>query len=156
MSKKFKKANSFANDMAKIETWTLTAFKARMSKRFGAATLAKMDVSVVKPVLYNFAHDVTIQIEALIFGQKMPLEYKAAMLVPSNWWQHLVDDHFPEWYKKKFPVKHKTVVTTVTFNHWALLPKFNKIPPGEEIQMFTEPYYDTPKFPDNDPYNRTK
>lgn len=147
---KLPKAKSFASDMAKIETWTLTALKTRMSKRFGAATLAKMDVSVIKPILYNFANDITMQVEALIFGQKMPLEYKASMLVPSNWWQHLVDDHFPEWYKKKFPVKRKTVFTTVTFDHWALLPKFNKIPPGEEIQMFTEPYHDEPKIPEDE------
>lgn len=33
---------------------------------------------------------------------------KLTLDVPSSWWQHLKQDCFPVWYKKKWPVKYIT------------------------------------------------
>lgn len=132
--------------IAEYETYTLKSLKVAFAKRFGAAALAKTRVEF-QYGLDHLTDEVRVQIETKIFGQQMPQEYMVSMLVPKNWWQHLVDDHFPYWWKQRWPVKHKEVYRNVMFNHWALLPKFDKIPPGEEIIMFTEPYFDEAETP---------
>jgi len=34
--------------------------------------------------------------------------------VPASWWDHLKQDHFPEWLKQRWPVRFRTIVYTHT------------------------------------------
>ena len=118
-----------------------------MARRFGAATVEKTQVEF-QYLLDQFCDEVRVKMETEIFGLDQPTSYPVGTLVPKNWWEHLKDDHFPEWWKKRWPVQHKEVWRDVTFNHWALLPGFDKVPPGYEIQMYTVPYLEPPEEPD--------
>jgi len=137
---------SEADKMQEYETYTLKSLRVQLAKRFGKATIDKSTVEF-QYNLDRFMDEVRVRIESYIFGVDMPTTYTVSILVPETWWQHLKDDHFPEWWKRKWPVKYKSVFRDVVFNHWALLPGFDKVPPGYEIQMFTEPYFDNPEKP---------
>jgi len=129
-----------------FETYVLKKIKIAMSKRFGKTALHYLKVQV-DDYANNLAEEVTLRFETGLFGQKMPETYPIELLIPKNWWEHLKDDNFPTWWKRKWPVQYKTVYSDVTFDHWGLLPKFDKIPPGEEIVMHTIPYFEPPKIP---------
>jgi hypothetical protein len=140
--------NSKADKIEEYRTYTLKSLKVQLAKRFGAATLEKTSVEF-EYLLDKFVDDVHVRVTSYIFGVDMPTTYTVSVLVPKTWWEHLKEDHFPEWWKRKWPVQYKEVYRDVTFNHWALLPGFDKVPPGYEIQMFTEPYFDDPTKEDN-------
>ena len=148
MAKKLIKAHSTYDDkVRKLETITLKSIKFAMRKKFGRAVIENTSVEILRDEFERFSQSVIMQMESSIYGQKMPMEHQISMLIPATWWHHLVDDHFPKWYRRWFPVKRKEVYRTFTLDHWALLPKFDKVPPGEEIQMFTETYFDEPEIP---------
>jgi hypothetical protein len=129
-----------------FETYVLKKIKVAMSKRFGKTALHYLKVQV-DDYAGDLADEVTLRFETELFGQQMLQTYPIELLVPKNWWQHLKDDHFPEGWKRRWPVQYKSVFSDVTFDHRALLPKFDRIPPGEEIVMFTAPYWEDPKIP---------
>ena len=134
------------------ETYTLKSLKVQLAKRFGKATLEKTQVEF-EHLLDHFADEVQVRITSHIFGQELPTTYQVSVMIPKNWWEHLKETYFTEWWERRWPVKYKNVYRDVVINHWALLPKFDKIPPGYEIQMFTEPYFDTPAPPDTEDIN---
>ena len=135
-----------ADKMQEYQTYTLKSLKVQLAKRFGLATLEKTQVEF-EHTLDRFVDEVRVRVTTYIFGVDMPITHQVSILVPKTWWEHLKDDHFPKWWKKRWPVLHKRVWRNVVFNHWALLPGFDKVPPGYEIQMFTVPYFDEPELP---------
>jgi len=52
---------------------------------------------------------------------------------PSNWFEHLKQDHFPKWFTDRYPVKYTTKVIKLTGK--AMYP--NHRPP----QGYDKPYY---------------
>jgi len=138
-----------ADKIQGYETYTLKSLKVRLGRRFGAATLAKTSVEF-EHILDAFADEVDVRITSYIFGLQQPTTYTVEVLVPKNWWEHLKETYFTEWWERRWPVQYKTMFRDVTFDHWALLPGFDKIPPGYEIQMYTTPYFDDPAPPDGE------
>ena len=136
---------STADKMQEYQTYTLKSLKVQLAKRFGRAMIEKTSVEFEYGLDY-FVDEVQARITSYIFGVDMPTTYTVEVLVPKNWWEHLKDAHFPDWWKKKFPVEYKSMFRDVVFNHWALLPGFDKVPPGYDIQMFTVPYFDEPEI----------
>lgn len=135
-----------ADKIQEYQTYTLKSLKVQLARRFGLAMLEKTSVEF-EHHLDHFADEVNVRVTSYIFGVDMPTTYQVSILVPKTWWEHLKDDKFPDWWKRKWPVKNKSVWRDVIFNHWALLPGFDKVPPGYEIQMFTVPYFDEPALP---------
>ena len=62
---------------------------------------------------------------------------------PSDWKQAFKEQHFPEWLKKRYPVKYKSITETVKFTAYNLYPNFPALMPGrctESVQHITKTF----------------
>ncbi len=58
--------------------------------------------------------------------------------LPTSWWQHLKRDYFPEWFKRKWPVKETehTVKLKVEFERYATYPEADIEMPNRFGEMY--------------------
>jgi hypothetical protein len=87
----------------------------------------------VKPLDFsNYAKGLLLEIRKYVWSQKLESKtVKLEIKVPTSWWQHLKQDHFPQWAVKKWPVRYKTESKSYQFDVKALFP---------ELQMNTPPH----------------
>lgn len=109
----------------------------RFSRIFGRYTLEKMRVDA-NPSEDSIFDGLEVKVTMGILGQSKTQIYAVEMEVPDGWWNQLKYDRLPSWIQRISPIKWKTIEREFALDHWALLPKFDKVPPGEEVVMFTD------------------
>lgn len=59
---------------------------------------------------------IEIEIEREFLGRRIIEDKEVTLHVsyPKNWFEHFKEEKFPNWLKKRFPVKYKTVKETKT------------------------------------------
>jgi len=129
--------NSTSDKAPEFETYILKPLRIRFSQVFGRYTLEKMKVDT-NPLLNHVMDAFELQITTNILGQSRTQIYSVEINVPDGWWEQFKFQHLPSWWQHRWPIKWKTVKRKFALDHWALLPKFDKVPPGEEVVMFTQ------------------
>ena len=65
-------------------------------------------------------------------------EAEVGVDAPATWWDMLVEDHFPEWWKARWPVRHKRITRTV----WARYEQQVRVCPHSDIAWPDERHLD--------------
>ena len=130
-----------ASDKAQeLEHIILQPLKVRFGKIFGRYTLENTRVDV-NPFLHRYMDEVELQITTNILGQSHKQTYVVTVDVPNTWRDQFLHEMRWKWLSRQLqrvsPIRWRYVFREVTFNHWALLPEFDKLPPGEEVVLFT-------------------
>lgn len=77
-----------------------------LAQRVTAGYMERIKVDVDMDWLLG---DMVIRFEKELLGEIVGTQEHTVMVdVPSSWWQHLKEDHFPQWYVRRWPVLHKT------------------------------------------------
>lgn len=50
-----------------------------------------------------------IELKKEVFGRCLEVEERSCVSVPASGWQHLKQDYFPRWFKRRWPVKMKAI-----------------------------------------------
>jgi len=124
------------------DTIVLKPLRVRLQQVFGRYTIKKARFSM-EPCLEHIADEIALRVELDILGQKHKQTYTVEVMVPNTWRDQLLFEMKWIWLSNLLqrirPIKWKAVEREVTFDHWILYHKFDKIPPGEEYVMFTQP-----------------
>lgn len=142
--------SSQSDSVPEIEKIILKPLRVRFSKIFGRYALEKMRVGVY-PLPDHIFDELEVQITMNILGQPKIQTYTVEMEVPDGWWNQLKYDHLPSWVQRISPLRWKTIKRDFVLNHMALLPKFDKVPPGEEVVLFTDIPSDEPGITNTTP-----
>jgi hypothetical protein len=67
-----------------------------------------------------------------VLGEKLEKKKVVVFQYPNGWWQAFKLQFFPVWLLKRFPVKYKVERIIVSFEEYALYPKFPKVLPPQE------------------------
>lgn len=119
----------------KVKEVALNVLRMRLQRRLGKYSFKSVSIDILASQL---AEDAAFEISVKILGQPNVQEYRVPYQFPKNWWQHLRMTILPTWWLEKHPVKMETVYETVSFNHMALLPKWDMFPKGQEIVMCSQ------------------
>ena len=66
-----------------------------------------------------------VTLRSFVWGEGVQADtYTVEFTFPATWWQHFKAKHFPEWLKKKFPVKTETLKRHIAIERKAVFPKF--------------------------------
>ena len=125
-----------------LGTVTYKPLRVRFQQIFGRYTIEKAKYSM-EPFMEHIADEIALRIELEILGQENIQTYSVEVDVPNTWRDQFLREMRWKWLsgllQRIRPIKWRTVTRDVTFNHWMLLPKFDKVPPGEEYVMVTQP-----------------
>jgi len=125
-----------------LSTATFKPFKIRLSQSFGRYTLEKSHFTL-EPFMEHVAHEMMLKVELYVLGQENIQTYEVVFDVPNTWRDQFLYEMRWVWLSRQLqrirPIKWRAVKREITFSHWALLPKFDKAPPGMEYTMFTQP-----------------
>jgi hypothetical protein len=94
--------------MGSVKQYKLEGFPLAVSKAFTRQGLASLASNASLTVRENYVLDelvYTLKVY-LLKRSTEPLEV-AVEMEPINWYEHLKRDHFPEWFKRRWPVKCK-------------------------------------------------
>lgn len=70
------------------------------------------------------AEYMAMELRAYVLARKQVDEYHNAVLeVPATWWQHLKQDYFPEWYKRRWPIRFTKMVKRFRFERYDTYPE---------------------------------
>lgn len=106
-----------------INSTILEKVKFGMVTRFSEELLHNTEISISSLIADEF----NVRFAASILGQKRVIKEKVCYEFPANWFQWLVNDHFPKWYKKRFPVKTEYFYKDVEITASALFPELKPI-----------------------------
>ena len=56
---------------------------------------------------------IVLQLKKAVHGTEMERETVSTVQVPASWWQHWKRDCAPRWFRRRFPVKTRTIETKV-------------------------------------------
>jgi hypothetical protein len=91
-----------------------------------------------------YDNELLYALHTLIPAENMKEEtYTLTVKCPFDWKQAFKEQHFPEWLKKRYPVKYKEIKETVKFTAYSLYPKFPALMPDrsmDSIQHITKSY----------------
>jgi hypothetical protein len=118
-----------------IERITFENLKVRLLSRIGPYTLDSLRVGVISNIL---AEGLVAELDMKILGQKNSHEYEVSFQMPKNWWQHLRQTVLPGFWLKKCPVKKKIIKKYFKFDHYSLLPKWERRI-NQNVVMYSQP-----------------
>ena len=76
------------------------------------------------------------QIQAWLVGGKIPSEPQIKIVRwPDGVWQMFKQLHFPEWFKRKFPVRWHTEQFVIQTNHYFVCPHLVTDPQSRHVQF---------------------
>ena len=107
-----------------------------------------MNVSYMVPIdnflvttrIDEISNRLAIQLKQSFYSEDLGpvvLQEERTILVPINWWNHLVEDCMPVWYKKYFPVKFSNIkipkIMSPSFS--VAYPEYNGIKNGGQAYI---------------------
>jgi len=110
--------NSKSDQAPQIVTQTFEAIKLQCYQDIGKYMFTSTELKIEDHI-----RGALIKLRAYVLGQHNYQKYKVVVAVPKNWWEHLKQDHFPQWYVHRYPVQTKPVSREITFDHMQLFPK---------------------------------
>jgi len=104
--------------------------KATLSDFPGVAETAKVEFIKTQTV------NMLAQIRAWLVGGKIPSEpqYKVVQW-PDGAWQMFKENHLPEWFKRKFPVRWHHEQFVIQTNHYFVCPHVVTDPQARHVQF---------------------
>ena len=124
-----------------IEKHVLDLLVCEKSLDLGGFTAQNLRVDVIEGLYDN---ELLCSLHTLIPAENMKEEtHTFRAKYPSDWKQAFKEQHFPEWLKKRYPVKYKRITETVKFTAYNLYPKFPALMPSrcaESVQHITKTF----------------
>jgi hypothetical protein len=110
-----------------IKTHILTLLSCEKGFNLGGFAVQNLTVERISGLLN---HELMYSLHTLIPAEKMKEEsHTFIMKYPRNWKEAFKKEHFPEWLKKRYPVKYMERTETVKFTAYNLYPRFPAIYP---------------------------
>lgn len=108
--------------LEKVDIHTLTLLACEKSFDMGKFALQTLTVERVKSL---FEDELEYAMRALVPAENV-YEKTDTLRVeyPSNWKEAFKEEHFPNWLKKRFPVKYKRETKTIKFTAYDIYPDF--------------------------------
>lgn len=133
----FIKTNKTVEEV-EAETIVLKNLTFAMSYYLGDYAVSKTRMKIENIIPYD---GIAFRFSTKIMGKEKHKTYHRTVKLPATWWQQFKLEKFPDFLLKRFPVKTKRKKFYFKFNHMALFPKLNRIPPNEELRVsyLTEP-----------------
>jgi len=104
-----------------FETITLQGIRFAMEHRLSGETLRP---DHFKQTVHEFAHQVVIRTNFIVFGQQGPDETIGFEIrYPADWWQHFRQRWCPRWIIRRWPLKFKVESQTVQLSKYVFYPK---------------------------------
>ena len=115
----------------------------------GDFTAQNLRVDVIEGLYDN---ELLCSLHTLIPAENMKEEtHTFRAKYPSDWKQAFKEQHFPEWLKKRYPVKYKSITETIKFIAYNLYPNFPALMPGRcvgSVQHITKTFERYEEDPD--------
>ena len=84
----------------------------------------QLPYNITSEVFTDVIGETHVRLRTYVYTEKKSSQVSVDVIVPANWWQHLVDSTFPNWYKRRFPVKTKTITETKRVHFDVFYPEF--------------------------------
>ena len=124
-----------------IEKYVLTLLACEKGINLGGFTAQNLRVDVIEGLYDN---ELLCSLHTLIPAENMKEEtHTFRAKYPSDWKQAFKEQHFPEWLKKRYPVKYKSITETIKFIAYNLYPNFPALMPGrcvDSVQHITKTF----------------
>ena len=129
--------HGLSDQAPEISKMTLERIQFQLSQEFGKFTLSQTKATLTEDTIWD---SIVYRLRTEILGQHDIQTYNVSVDVPKDWWEHFKFQHLPPWWQHRWPIKWKIETREVTFDHKALWPMVNYLPPGQDlIVMHTEP-----------------
>jgi hypothetical protein len=94
------------------------------------AGLKDVQAEEVRDWMYE---NLLVRLSAYVLTEQLADEYHPVSLgLPATWWQHLKQDHAPEWFKRRWPVRFRKMTCQIHVRTSGTYPDMKMaLPPGE-------------------------
>lgn len=106
-----------ADDEVHYTTITFDRIKVQIAQMVDPDFFKSTEIAVE-----NTVRGLMIKLHHEVFGQHNYQEYTVMQPIPANWWECFKEEHMPQWYIKRYPIKRKFARHTITFDHKELFP----------------------------------
>lgn len=96
----------------------------RILQREAIRAELQLPYAITSEVFTDMIGETYVRLRTFVYTERKGTNVSIDVVVPANWWQHLVDTVFPWWYKRRFPVKTKTITGKKYVHFDVLYPEF--------------------------------